>query len=106
MIAAPMVLTKPLGAVMATRPANSPLPAMEASGFPYRIHMHKMAPNDPVQPASIVFTAIDATRSAPLPEAARVLPGLNPNQPNASMKQPDNTTTMSCTGSSLASPLL
>ena len=33
------VFTKPLGAVIATRPASSPLPVIEASGFPYRIHM-------------------------------------------------------------------
>ena len=34
-----IVLTNPLGAVIATRPAKRPLPDMEASGFPYRIHM-------------------------------------------------------------------
>src|SRR5881396_2937448 len=78
---------------------------MEASGFPYRIHMYKMAPNDPVQPASIVLTAIEAIRSAPLPEAARVLPGLNPNQPKARMKQPVSTSTMSCPGIGFGLPL-
>ena len=30
-----MVLTKPLGAVMATRPASMPLPLIEASGLPF-----------------------------------------------------------------------
>ena len=39
MIAAPTVLTKPLGAVIATSPASRPLPAIEASGLPKRIHM-------------------------------------------------------------------
>ena len=37
--AAPIGLTNPLGAVMATRPASSPLPVIDASGLPYRIHM-------------------------------------------------------------------
>ena len=31
--------TKPLGAVMATRPARNPLPVIDASGLPYRSHM-------------------------------------------------------------------
>ena len=35
MMAAPVVLTKPLGAVMATRPASSPLPLIDASGLPF-----------------------------------------------------------------------
>jgi len=39
MIAEPTELTKPLGAVIATRPARRPLPLIEASGFPNRIHM-------------------------------------------------------------------
>ena len=34
MMTAPTGLTKPLGAVIATRPASSPLPVMEASGLP------------------------------------------------------------------------
>src|ERR1700756_3146295 len=63
-----------------------------------------MAPKDPVQPASIVFTATEPMRSAPLPEAASVLPGLNPNQPNARMKQPVRTMTMSCPGTALGLP--
>jgi len=47
-------------------------------------------------PASMVFTAIDPIRKLPLPEAPSVEPGLNPNQPNARMKQPVSTMTMSC----------
>ena len=39
MIVAPTVFTNPLGAVIATKPANRPLPAIEASGLPYLIHM-------------------------------------------------------------------
>ena len=95
MIADDTVFTKPLGAVIATRPASNPLPLIEASGLPYLIHMYSRAPNDPVHPASMVLTAMEPMRRAPLPEAARVLPGLNPNQPKARMKQPVRTITMS-----------
>ena len=35
MMEAPTGLTKPLGAVMATRPASKPLPLIEASGLPF-----------------------------------------------------------------------
>src|SRR5437867_4591904 len=55
-----------------------------------------MAPKLPAMPASIVFTATDPIRRFPLPEAPRVEPGLNPNHPNARMKQPVRTRTMSC----------
>ena len=48
MIAAQTLLTKPLGAVIATRPASNPFPVIEASGFPYRIHMYRIAPKEPV----------------------------------------------------------
>src|SRR5436853_6935711 len=98
MIAAPMVFTNPLGAVIATNPASRPLPDIEASGFPYRIHMYRIAPKEPVQPASIVLTAMELIRRAPLPEAASVLPGLNPNHPKARMKQPVITTRRTCPG--------
>src|SRR6185503_4720818 len=54
-----------------------------------------MAPNEPVIPASIVFTATELMRRLPLPEAPRVEPGLNPNQPKARIKQPVRTMTMS-----------
>ena len=39
MIALPTGLTKPLGAVMATRPASNPLPLIEASGLPFNAHI-------------------------------------------------------------------
>src|SRR2546425_6562187 len=60
-----------------------------------------MAPKDPVQPASMVLTAIEPMRNAPLPEAPSVLPGLNPNHPKARMKQPVSTRTMSWPGMAL-----
>src|SRR5260370_24250088 len=50
-----------------------------------------MAPIVPVQPASMVSTAIVPIRKLPEAEAPSVLPGLNPNQPNARMKQPMST---------------
>src|SRR5438045_541516 len=74
-------VTNPHGAVIATKPASRPLPLIEASGLPYRIHMYSMAEIPPAIPASIVFTATDPIRSAPLPDAPRVDPGLNPNHP-------------------------
>src|SRR6266853_6628484 len=67
--------------------------------------MYRIAPKEPVQPANMVLTAIDPMRNAPLPEAARVLPGLNPNQPKARMKQPVSTITMSWPGIALGVPL-
>src|SRR5881396_2104124 len=88
---------------MATRPANNPLPDIEASGLPYLIHIYKSAPKDPVHPANIVSTAIVLMRRAP--DAPRVLPGLNPNQPKARMKQPVSTMTMSCPGIGFGLPL-
>src|SRR3989442_12941378 len=44
----------------------------------------------------MVLTAMEPIRRAPFPEAPRVLPGLNPNQPKARMKQPINTAEISC----------
>ena len=103
-MAAPRALTKPLGAVIATSPASMPLTLIEASGLPLRIHMKSSAPNVPVQPASIVSTAIEPMRRLPFVEAPRVLPGLNPNHPNARMKQPISTAEMSCPMIALLEP--
>src|SRR5258708_34714310 len=63
-----------------------------------------MEPNVPVQPASIGATAMVPMRRLPLEEAPSVLPGLNPNQPNARMKQPIRTAEMSCPMIGLAEP--
>src|SRR5713226_8117304 len=63
-----------------------------------------MEPNVPVQPASIVSTAMVPMRRLPLAEAPSVLPGLNPNQPNAIIKQPIKTAEMSCPMIGLAEP--
>ena len=55
-----------------------------------------MAPKLPAIPASMVFTAMEPMRRLPLPDAPSVDPGLKPNQPNARMKQPVRTITISC----------
>ncbi len=57
---------------------------------------------NPVHPASMVSTAMVLMRKAP--EAPSVLPGLNPNQPKARMKQPVRTITMSCPGMAFEEP--
>src|SRR5580700_4227210 len=80
---------------MATKPAKNPLPVIEASGFPYTNHMYNMAAISPVALASMVLTAIELMRRPPLPEAPRVEPGLKPNQPNAKMRHPVITSTIS-----------
>ena len=54
-----------------------------------------MAPKVPVQPASMVLTAMEPMRRQPAAEAPSVLPGLNPNQPKARMKQPISTAEIS-----------
>src|SRR5262249_28441107 len=103
-IAAPTVWTNRLGAVIATSPARSPLPLIEASGLPKRIHMYRIAPKEPVAPAIIVLTAIEPMRRLPAPDAPRVLPGLNPNHPKARMKHPSSTIVMSWPGIAFGEP--
>src|SRR5258708_35306848 len=73
MMTADTGLTKPLGAVMATSPASSPLPVMVGSGLPLLHHMYSIPLSDAAPPASIGFTARMPMRSAPLPQAAKRL---------------------------------
>jgi len=40
---------------------------MEASGFPYTVHIYNIALINPVALASMVFTAIELMRRLPLP---------------------------------------
>src|SRR6266567_2378689 len=63
-----------------------------------------MAPKVPVQPASMVFTAIEPIRRLPFAEAPSVLPGLNPNHPKARMKHPISTAEISCPIMAFADP--
>ncbi len=106
MMTADTGLTKPLGAVMATSPASSPLAVMVGSGLPLLHHMYSIALSDAAAPASIVFTAMMPMRSAPLPEAASVLPGLKPNHPKARMKQPSSPNVMLWPGMKFGEPSL
>src|SRR5260370_40789343 len=106
MMTADTGLTKPLGAVMATRPGRIPLAVIVGSGLPFDQHMYSIALSDAAAPASIVLTAMRPMRRAPLPEAARVLPGLKPNQPNARIKQPRMATVMLWPGMKFGEPSL
>src|SRR5271170_2019155 len=85
---APHGVTKPLGAVMATRPANRPLHIMPGSGFLVgpNHHMYRVAERVALMPAIIVLVATMPMR---LSLAASELPGLNPNQPKARMNEPN-----------------
>ncbi len=57
------------------------------SGLPYLNHMYSMDENAPPADASIVFVATTPMRRS---SPAREDPALNPNQPKARMKQPDD----------------
>ncbi len=84
MITAPQLLTAAQPAVMPTRPASRPLPAMATSGLPSLNQVTMVATRAPATPASRVVTAIPGTAMS----AASSEPGLNPNQPMSRMKQP------------------
>src|SRR6266508_125766 len=97
--------TKPDGAVMATSPASMPLTHIPGSGFlnGARFQAQIIAMNAPDAEASIVFTATtEMLRSV----AASVEPGLNPNQPNARMKQPRIASGRLCAASTFELPSL
>src|SRR5260370_27537206 len=57
-----------------------------------------------VKDDSTVLTANDPMRRLPAAEAPSVLAGLNPNHPNAKMKQPIRTAEMSCPMIALLEP--
>src|SRR5260370_25631235 len=52
----------------------------------------------------MVLTAIDPILRLPAAEAPSVLPGLNPNHPNARIKQPISTAEISCPMIALLDP--
>src|ERR1051326_2760465 len=104
MMAAPPALTNAQGAVIATRPASMPLHIMDGSGFLVRNHhIHSVAANAPVAEASIVLTATTPMRRS---VAARLEPGLNPNQPNARMNVPTMHIGILCGGMKFVLPSL
>ena len=84
MMMAPHMETLAHPAVMATRPASTPLRLMEMSGFLNRNQDVIMAAMAPAAAARLVVMAMKPIASPP----AVVLPGLNPNQPNHRMNTP------------------
>src|SRR5204863_3371410 len=81
-----------------------PLHIMLGSGFFVRTsHIQRVAINAPVAEASIVFTATTEMRRS---VAARVEPGLNPNQPKARMNVPMMAIGMLWAGIAFAEPSL
>src|ERR1035437_2452500 len=87
---------------MATRPASIPFALIDGSGRPYFLQVTRNASRAPEAEASIVFVATtEIRRSVP----ASVDPALNPNQPNARMKQPSIAIGRLCPGIALTSPL-
>jgi hypothetical protein len=105
MTSAPEGETKPEGAVIATSPASMPLAHMPGSGFlnGVRFQAQNIAATAPAAEASMVFTATTEMRRS---VAARVEPGLNPNQPNARMKVPSSAIGRLCGASRFELPSL
>src|SRR6185312_37942 len=94
-------LTKAHGPVTATRPPRRPLQAIATSGLRRLYQTKTSAVNAPAAEASMVLTAMVATReSAP----ASVEPALNPNQPNASTNVPMTVIGRLCPGMALTVP--
>src|SRR5688572_21783347 len=75
-------LTKAQDAVMATKPARAPLMIIVRSGLPIMNQAVRVAVKAAMDAAILVVTAMRAMSAK---EAAIVLPGLNPNQPNHRM---------------------
>ena len=76
--------TAPTGAVIETRPARAPLPAIATSATPVFIQITTVAPTTPAAAASSVLRARNGTRLS----AASSEPALKPNHPNQRMKTP------------------
>src|SRR5690606_12601541 len=76
--------TAPHGAVIETRPANTPLPIMARSGLPALSEIVTVQNRPPAIDASKVFTPTVITYSS----ASSSEPGLNPNQPTQRMNTP------------------
>ncbi len=80
-----LTVTKAHGAVIATRPARQPLTDMPRSGLPSHVQLSAVADSMPMNAA--VLVVMNMCEIA-LGSAAIVDPGLNPNQPSQSTKQP------------------
>ena len=75
-------------AVMPTRPARQPLSVMPMSGLPSSSQAVSVAVSVAAAAAMFVFTATWAASAPPSAATPNVLPGLKPNQPNQSTRQP------------------
>src|SRR5467141_4876879 len=79
---------------MATRPAKNPFVVKPASHFLEDLKAQNMAVRPAAQAAKVVFVA---TRPMPTKSIAeRVLPGLNPYQPNQRIRPPLTAIVRSC----------
>ncbi len=90
------------GAVIATRPARTPLSVMLMSAFLNNAHDSTIAPTAPQTAARLVVRAMWAMSGV----AAMVEPGLNPNQPSQRMKTPSEAIGIEWPGIGLTFPFL
>src|SRR4030042_1624480 len=93
-----MMATPP---VQETKPERTPLRVMPTSGFPRRNQVKAMVHRAPLAPARIELTAIRAMLGL---VAERVLPVLNPNQPNQRINTPRATKGILCPEMILTDP--
>ena len=101
MISAALTVTKAHGAVIATSPARQPLTDMPRSGFPSHSQLSAVAERSAMNAAVFV---VMKTCAIAFGSEAIVDPGLNPNQPSHSTKQPMTPDVMLCAGIGCASP--
>ena len=94
-------VTNAHGAVIATRPASTPLTDMLRSGLPSQIQFSAVADSSPMNAAVFVVMKMCAIAFA---STAIVEPGLNPNQPSHSTKQPMTPDVKLCGGIAFTLP--
>src|SRR5687767_9555049 len=89
------------GAVIATSPASTPLTDMLRSGLPSHIQFNAVAESNPMNAAVLVVMKMCAIALA---STAIVEPGLNPNHPSHSTKQPMTPDVKLCGGIAFTLP--
>ena len=92
-------------AVMPTRPARQPLSVMPISGLPRSNQAVIVAESVAAAAAMLVFTATCEANAPPSAATPNVLPGLKPNQPNQSTRQPMKAAIMLCPGRACTFPV-
>src|SRR5687768_17399962 len=90
-----LTVTNAQGAVIATRPASTPLIDMLRSGLPSQSQLTVVADRSPMNAAVLVVIKMCAIA---LGSAAIVDPGLKPNQPSHSTRHPMNADVKLCGG--------